>query len=96
MAQSTDLIVDEQYLQETADYIMNSGYLVNKSIHSYITILQQIRQSGILKGETAEALTAFITMTQKLQGISGRIGSEIHSLTDAYLQEIRNADNFQF
>lgn len=96
MANSTDLIVDEAYLQETADYIMNSGYLINKSIQSYITILNQIRQNAILDGEIAEALSTFIMLTEKLKGISGRVGSQIHALTESCLEEIRSADNFQF
>ena len=96
MAQSNDLIVDEEYLQETADYIFNSSFLVNKSIHSYITVLTQIRQTAILDGETAEALSSFITLAEKLKSISGRVGSQIHSLTESYIEQIRSADNFRF
>ena len=97
-----DLIINDEYAKNLTRYINRFTFpsygdsSIEKRIQDYIGALNQVRQSAILSGETADKLDILISYAEKLKGVCGNIGKDVDASSSHYLREIDDADQFLY
>lgn len=93
---SKELIIDDEFCNKMGAYLINQGDLLDQVTASYVSILQDVRENGIVGGETAESLSKFIDYAtefkEKMKPISNRTKSKI----TAFLSNVDAADSYLF
>lgn len=93
---STDLIVNEDQLQTEAEAIESECRRLNVLINDYISIMSRAKLLGLMRGETAEAMRAFISYAKQLQGTLSYAGEVYSKKLPLFLHDVDVADNYLF
>lgn len=91
-----DLIVEDEYVVELADYIKKQCELIGEFIGEYIKILKEVVECGICEGDTAAALEEFIQQVKTNTAVSyssyTQLGIKTKRLGSDFVSEIDLAD----
>lgn len=93
--QDTELVIDEEYINGMAEYFEKQGKQLQKMSNDYIRIMRKVVEGGIIKGETAESLRAFLQYAEKLNRVVASTALQIRDSTVNYLGEIDTRDQYQ-
>ncbi len=93
--QDTELVIDEEYINGMAEYFEKQGKQLQKMSNDYIRIMRKVVEDGIIKGETAESLRAFLQYAEKLNRVVASTALQIRDSTVNYLGEIDTRDQYQ-
>lgn len=93
--QDTELVIDEEYINGMAEYFEKQGKQLQKMSNDYIRIMRKVVEDGIIKGETAESLRAFLQYAKKLNRVVASTALQIRDSTVNYLGEIDTRDQYQ-
>lgn len=93
--QDTELVIDEEYINGMAEYFEKQGKQLQKMSNDYIRIMRKVVEDGIIKGETAESLSAFLQYAEKLNRVVASTALQIRDSTVNYLGEIDTRDQYQ-
>ncbi|MBD5534984.1 MAG: hypothetical protein HDQ99_04915 [Lachnospiraceae bacterium] len=94
--QDTELIIDEEYINEMAEYFEKQGKQLQNMADSYIAAMKRVVEEGIVKGETSEALRAFLEYAEKLNQVIVSTAIQIRDYTMDYLEEIDTQDQYLY
>ena len=72
----TELIIDDDYVNEMADFLNTRATNLQEGIDRYIQILENIRRDAIKQGATADALDTFISYAKNFIKCSRRTWSD--------------------
>lgn len=89
-----EIIIVDEFVEKAGKSLKSrSDYLFNR-ISRYHSILENIREEGIMEGETAEALDAFIVEVEKISNLTKqcRIGEVGSFGCKNYISRIEDAD----
>ena len=92
--QDTELVIEE-YINGMAEYFEKQGKQLQKMSNDYIRIMRKVVEDGIIKGETAESLRAFLQYAKKLNRVVASTALQIRDSTVNYLGEIDTRDQYQ-
>lgn len=93
--QDTELVIDEEYINGMAEYFEKQGKQLQKMSNDYIRIMRKVVEDGIIKGETAESLRAFLQYAEKLNRVVASTALHIRDSAVNYLGEIDTRDQYQ-
>lgn len=92
----TRLIIDNNYINEIAEYFEKQGKQLQNMADAYIAAIKRITDEGIVQGETSEALKIFLEYAQKLNQIISSTSIEARDTVMNYLEEIDAQDQYLY
>ena len=92
----TELIVDDEFCKAMGEYYVKQGERLDQVLSKYLTILNDIQKKGIKKGEVAEALSMYITLSKKLCKQFENVSSVTKTHVTNFLSKIDSADQYLF
>lgn len=93
---SNSTIIDDEYCASMGDYFKKQGENVDTLVSEYLRILRMVKLLAIRKGETAEALEAFISYADRLKEQVGNISDSAQTQVTNFLAQIDQADQYLF
>ena len=93
---NNEVILNEEYFTKMKSYYNKTGELLDLILREYIQILFQIREKGIVEGETAKALSVYIMSVGILKGQNAHMSKEIADLLQSYITAVDREDKFLY
>lgn len=93
---SNELIIDDEFCRAMGTYFTKQGQQFDQMIADYISILQDVRNKGIVSGDVATALSSYISYASKLKKQIGNISSDVNSKINSFLSRVDDADQYLF
>lgn len=93
-----ELVIDESYIHSVQSYLMTQCETLNSLITNYVKIMREVVETGIMEGDTAEALKAFLESVDSdvVRGNGSltpeQIRNRIDQFVSNYLSRINGAD----
>ena len=87
----TELIIDDDYVNEMADFLNTRATNLQEGIDRYIQILENIRRDAIKQGATADALDA-----KKLSNVVEELGQTAKETCNTFISDVDESDEFLF
>lgn len=94
--QDTELIIDEEYINQMAEYFEKQGKQLQNMINSYNAVMKKVVEAGIMEGKTSETLKAFSEYAEKLNQVIISTAMQIRDSTMNYLEEIDTQDQYLY
>lgn len=94
--QDTELIIDEEYINEMAEYFEKQGKQLQKMADSYINTMTRVVKEGVVMGKTSESLKTFLQYAQKLNQVILSTALQVRNSTMNYLEEIDTQDQYLY
>ncbi len=92
----TELVIDDSYINEVAEYFETQGKQLQHMIDSYIAALKRITEEGVAEGETSDALKFFWEYAQKLNYVISDTSVKVRDTVMNYLEEIDILDQYLY
>ena len=86
----TELIIDDDYVNEMADFLNTRATNLQEGIDRYIQILENIRRDAIKQGATADALDTFISYVVEERGQTAK------ETCNTFISDVDESDEFLF
>lgn len=86
------LILDNQYIDEICNYIEKTTFKSNMQLSVLMTVLENIVEYGIVKGETAEVLSVFMQRVSSLEDCIKAFGTEYINILNDFKKNIDDVD----
>lgn len=93
---NTELVIDDSYINEMAEYFEMQGKQLQGMVDSYIAALKRVTQEGVVEGETSDALKSFLEYAEKLNQVISAASTEIRDSVINYLEEIDTQDQYLY
>lgn len=93
---NTELVIDDSYINEMAEYFEMQGKQLQCMVDSYIAALKRVTQEGVVEGETSDALKSFLEYAEKLNQVISAASIEIRDSVINYLEEIDTQDQYLY
>lgn len=93
---SKDLIIDDDFCKSMGTYFVKKGEEMDQMIVDYISVLQDVRNKGIVSGDVATALSSYISYASKLKKQIGNISSDVNNKINSFLARVDDADQYLF
>lgn len=90
------VIVDDNYINEMAEYYERQGKQLQGMIDSYIDAIRKVTENGIVQGDTADRLKSYLAYAEKLKQVVLEVSTEARDLAGSYLKEICEQDQYQY
>jgi hypothetical protein len=90
------IIVDDDYIEEMAQYYNDTGILLQNMIDAYISKMNSILDNAIKSGEVHEAIRSFVTCAEQMKGCINETAKLAKCAADEFLVQIDEKDNFLF
>ena len=84
-----DLIVHDEYINDASDFLKEQENNLSEAIYSYIKTMKKVKDNGIMSGETADALEAFIEQVE-MTNIKVNKPEDLANQTENYLTSFVN------
>ena len=91
-----ELIVDDDYCKALGQYFLKHGANLDNDVDEYIIAMESLKEAGIMNGDAAKALDAYIQYSRKLDNIIYSISSEAYMLAHNFVSAIDSADQYLF
>lgn len=90
----SNLIVDDGYCERMGTFFMNQGTVLDGCIAEYLAVMEGVRQTAIVSGETERALSAYITQAQKMNQQIVTISQLAKGYAQSFASEVDVLDRF--
>lgn len=87
-----DIVIVNEYIEEMKKFCGVQGTRYEAALFKYVSILQELNAQGIVRGQTADALRAFLEAAASLRGRVTEISTLFQQLMGNYLTDIDEAD----
>lgn len=94
--QETELIMNEDYIFEMAEYFEKQGKQLQNIVDAYIVAIKRVTEEGIVKGETSETLKIFLEYAEKLNQVIELTAKEVRDSVVNYQEEIDAQDQYLY
>lgn len=92
----TNIIIDDNYISEMGEYIFKKGMQLQNIMDEYLLIMKDCLNYGIVKGDTAEALSEFYVKMRYFKLIILETARDNKDILYQYLQKINDAEKYSF
>lgn len=92
----TNIIIDDNYISEMGEYIFKKGMQLQNIMDEYLLIMEDCLNYGIVKGDTAEALSEFYVKMRYFKLIILETARDNKDILYQYLQKINDAEKYSF
>lgn len=90
------LVIDDAYIDEVKTYFMQQCETLNDIKNRYIAAMQTVIETGIMEGETAEALKVFLEQIRCDLGDNTAtpwlMSTQVERLCDNFITKVDKAD----
>lgn len=93
---SNELIIDDEYCKAMGEYIVKQGEEIDQIVIDYISILQDVKNKGIISGDVSSALNSYISYVKKLNKKIGNLSTSINTQIDNFLARVDAEDKYLF
>lgn len=93
---SNELIIDDDYCKAMGSYFEKQGQEIDQLVVDYISILQDVKNKGIISGDVADALNSYISYVTKLNKKVGNISTSTKKQIDNFLSRVDAEDKYLF
>ncbi len=90
------MMIDDGYINEMAEYYVRQGTQLQKIAESYIDVIRQVTEEGIVQGDTADKLKTYLAYAEKLRHTILDVSIKAGNLTGSYLEDIYKQDQYRF
>lgn len=91
-----ELIVDDEYCKKMGEYFKSQGEQIDKCISEYLSIMNNIKNAAIVRGDTNSALATYISKTSQLKGQILSLSSSAKTMTETFVRNIDVEDQYLF
>lgn len=91
-----EIIICDEFVEEVGTLIKQEGDKLDTAISTYVSILENIRADGIIEGQTAKALDAFIEEAKTLKSQFELLGSAVNLYYTNCVSKIDEADEYLY
>lgn len=97
-APDNDLIVDDDYFLSVKSYCSKAGNeTIGPMLNSYISLLERVKEIGILSGDEADVIDTFIEYSKKIDSTKfDGIPNKFSTLCSNYITQIDEEDDYLF
>lgn len=88
----SDIIMSDDFVDEMASKLVKEANKLEQHVDDYIRLLKEIHERGIMEGNTADALSEFISIASKLNGIFADFEELLQITCDNYKYDFDEAD----
>ncbi len=88
------LIISDEYVRACGEYIENQGKRFDQFFSDYLSILQELLDSGFSQGQIYYGLNIFVECAEEIKGIVSDTSDMINNTTDCFISDIDEADWF--
>lgn len=92
----TELVIDDNYINEVAEYFETQGKNLQRMVDSYIAALKRVTEEGVVEGETSDALKSLLEYAEKLNQVIAATSVEVRDTVMNYLEEIDTQDQYLY
>lgn len=92
----TDIIVDDEYVSEIADYIKGYGENFETFFDRYLEVMGKFNSTGVSSGATAAAVRDYIATAAALKAYVGNLSELFVQVLTGYLDAIDEADRYLY
>lgn len=90
-------VISDEYVDSLATTLKEESENIEATLNHYINLLQGIKDSGFMQGNTSEALEAFIEQASLLKGaLSQTVAPTIDVECQNYIRKIDEADEYLY
>lgn len=93
---SNELIVDDDYCKAMGAYFEKQGEELDQLVVDYISILQDVKNKGIISGDVSNTLKLYIDYVKKLNKKFGIISDSTKTQIDKFLLCVDAEDKYLF
>ena len=93
---AAEIKIDDDYVTEMGKYIQEQFEDLDEAYQLYIQIMLGIKSHGIMKGDTADAIEAFIEYAQAIEGQINELGESAKKLCNNYITDVDLIDQYLF
>lgn len=91
-----NLVVEDDFIKNIGSYIKDQGEYLSEIIKKYIRIMKNVKDKGLIKGKTADALEEFIIQVESnansKSATSEILGQQTARYCSTFITEIDKAD----
>lgn len=91
-----ELIVYDESINNTGDYIKNLSSKLQEGIDNYINIVTEIKTNAVKSGDVSDKLDIFIQYVNQLNSMISSVGDEISMDMVTFLEEIDQKDEYLY
>lgn len=92
----SNLVIDDDYVKEVGNTSYVRGKKFEEILHSYVEILKEIENEAITSGDMFNALVEFRECVALLNDRITKISSNIDTLTEGFIIDVNEADDYLF
>lgn len=93
--QDTGVIIQDDYINEMADYYERQGKQLQCMIDAYMAAMRRVAGEGITIGRTSDALKSFLEYAQKLNQAIATAAMGSRDSAMRYLEEIAEQEQYR-
>lgn len=91
-----DIIIDDSYVAELAEYIEKYGETFEEFYERYLTLLRGFHARGVSSGNTADAIQEYIATAEALKNYVADSTEVLGQTLREYLNEVDEADRYLY
>lgn len=93
-----NLIIDDSYFSSVKNYCSKVGNgTIGPMLDNYISLLEEVKKTGILSGAEADVIDTFIEYSKKIDSTNfDVIPNNFSSLCSNYISQIDEEDDYLF
>ena len=91
-----DVIVCDEEFESASAAIQKACRKIDRIVSLYLLIMENACKTGVMAGETAEALKAYISYAAKLKDVADSIGEHHSTAKQYFLDAVDSADDYLY
>lgn len=88
----SDIIMSDEFVEEMSGKLSKEARRLERNLDDYILLLKEIKERAIMEGNTAKALSEFISIASKMNGVFENFGELAQITCDNYKSDFDEAD----
>ena len=93
---SNQCIIDDAYCTQMGTYFKRQGEQLDRMIADYITALENVRDTAIIKGDVHVVLDAYIDYAENMKEKLGVISNNAQAHVTKFLAKVDETDQYLF
>ena len=91
-----DIVICDEFVNKTGTWIAEETKKMETALDIYLNIMQDISATGIIEGDTAEALKLFISTAEILKGKFSNMGQCTEQACKNFISKVDDADQYLY
>lgn len=89
-------VIDDEECGAVLQYAVDQGDRLDQMVSAYVSRLQAVKNSAIIKGTAHDSLEVFLGYAEKLQNQIGNISKDVRAQVLDFQTRVSEADQYSF